>query len=59
MARRLGKPLPPASDAEVEVSPTDIELAKEAWNKDASPGYKRLLDAELIEEEQMDVTLDA
>jgi hypothetical protein len=59
MASRIGKALPSASDKEAEVSPSDIELAKDAWGMDSPPGYKRLLDAELIEEEKLDITFDA
>jgi hypothetical protein len=54
----MPKALPPASDSEAELSPSDVELARDSWRKVAPPGYKNLLDAELTDEEQKELTTE-
>lgn len=49
--------VPEESDEELarlaEITPEDIEDAKMAWRRDASPRYRNLLDAEVDEPERM------
>ncbi len=57
MARKQ-KPLPKATAADAEVSPTDVEIAKGEYKKLAVPGFRRLLDAELVPDEETNLTVD-
>ena len=46
------KPLPKATKAESEISPTDVELAKDAYHELAVPGFRALLDAKPVDDAQ-------
>ena len=51
------KPLPNATAADAEVTPTDVELAKDAYRAAAVPAFRRLLDADLVKDEEENLTV--
>lgn len=42
-----GKALPPATEADAKITPSDISLAQDAWRRDAPPAFRRMLDAKV------------
>lgn len=53
MATPRGRPLSPTTDEMVEVTQEDIDRARMTWEEDAPARYRNLLDAELVEEAQI------
>ena len=51
------KPLPAATAEDAAISPTDIELARDAYQKVAVPRFRKLLDAELPRAEKDELTV--
>ncbi len=43
----LGAPLPNSTEQDAEITPADIERAKQSWKKNAPPQYRDLLDADV------------
>lgn len=48
--RAKGKPLAPATDETIKVSPEDVDRARLQWEEDAPKKYKDLLGATLPED---------
>ena len=46
-----GSPLPPATEEDAMPTERDVKSAREAFRRDAPPGFKRLLDAKIEEPE--------
>ena len=51
------KPLPKATAAEAEISPTDVELARDTYRGVAVPGFRKMLDADLTKDEERNLTV--
>lgn len=50
----LGKPLKAATEADAEITPEDIERARQSWIKSVPARFRDLLDAEIVQGDEFD-----